>query len=278
MTGGGVGNDEPLRLADKNLAEFIRHTARAGGKSPFVEEAGLLLVAGSHPNPGPYRNVAMRLTQELPAAEALARADEFFAERSRGYVLWVRDHADAELDELARNRGCAPLEEGGLPQLYQEGCPDPVEPGPGIELRWAEDDQSRRDFLMVNADAWGMPNAPLELARATLFETASLDAPNVAGAIAYIDGKPAGTCMAIVYPHNVVGGYWGATAGWARKRGLHDLTTRAIFNAGFALGARISVCQTSPGAAGNLERMGFRQITSYKRYVVPASKIVPVAV
>jgi hypothetical protein len=126
---------------------------------------------------------------------------------------------------------------------------------------------------MVNADAWGMRDAPFDLVRATLFEPSSLDAANVAGAIAYIDGKPAGTCMAIVYPADVVGGYWGATAGWARKRGLHDLTTRAIFNAGFALGARIAVCQTSPGAAGNLERMGFRRITSYRRYVVPASKL-----
>jgi hypothetical protein len=93
----------------------------------------------------------------------------------------------------------------------------------------------------------------------------------VAAAIAYIEGKPAGTSMGIVYPRHVVGGYWGATARWARRRGLHDLTTRAIFSGGSALGARVAVCQTSPGAAKSVVRMGFRQISSHKRYLVPAT-------
>lgn len=264
-----VDVDEILWLADQNIGEFIRHTSRAGEDSSILEESGLLLVAGSHPNPSPYRNVALRLTDTYPAADAIERADEFFAERGRGYVLWVRAHADRELDEIAQRRGLRLLEEPGLPQLFREGCPEPGQPGPGVELKWATDDATRRDFLMVNADAWGMSGAPFDIIRSALFEPASLDAPNVAAAIAYVDGAPAGTCMVINYPFHVTGGYWGATAGWARNRGLHDLTTRAVFNAGFALGAKVAVCQNSPGAARNLERMGLRQVSHYRRYVVP---------
>jgi hypothetical protein len=261
---------ELLDLGDQNVAEFIRHIARAGEETHILEEDGLLLVAGSHPNPGPYRNVAMRIGDGLSAEEVFARADAFFGGFSRGYCLWVRMHADRDVDEIATERGFRLLEEEGLPQLARAGAPDPVEPGPGIELRWAVDEQSRRDFLMVNADAWGMGGAPYDLVRATLFEPSILDAPNVTAAIAYIDDKPAGTCMSINYPPHVAGGYWGGTAGWARKRGLHDLTSRAIFHAAAEqLGATISVSQTSPGAAKNLERMGLQQISSFKRYLVP---------
>jgi hypothetical protein len=261
--------EELLELGDANLAEFIRHTARASSGGETVEEDGLLLVAGSHPNPGPYRNLAIRTRNELSADEAMRRADEFFRSRSRGYVFWIRTHVDEDLGALARQRGLTPLELEGLAQLFQGGCPPPVDPQPGVVLRWADDDQSRRDFLQVNAAAWGLGDAPVELTSSVLFEPSSLDSANVAAAIAYIDGAPAGTCMAIVYPDFVVGGYWGATAHWARRRGLHDLTTRAIFNAGFELGARLAFCQSSPLAANNLERMGFAQITRYERYRVP---------
>src|SRR5947209_3049127 len=147
---------ELLDLGDQNVAEFIRHIARAGEETHILEEDGLLLVAGSHPNPGPYRNVAMRIGDGLSAEEVFARADAFFGGFSRGYCLWVRMHADRDVDEIATERGFRLLEEEGLPQLARAGAPDPVEPGPGIELRWAVDEQSRRDFLMVNADAWGM--------------------------------------------------------------------------------------------------------------------------
>lgn len=260
---------ELLELGDQNIAEFIRHIARTGEDTHILEEDGLLLVAGSHPNPGPYRNMAMRIGEGLTAQEVLARANEFFRRFSRGYCLWVRLHADRDVDEIATERGFRLLEEEGLPQLAREGAPEPVEPGPGIELRWAVDEKSRRDFLTVNADAWGMGGAPFDVVRATLFEPSILDAPNVTAAIAYIDDKPAGTCMSINFPAHVAGGYWGATAGWARKRGLHDLTSRAIFHAAARLGATISVSQTSPGAAKNLERMGLHQISSFRRYLVP---------
>jgi hypothetical protein len=260
---------ELLELGDRNVAEFILHLARAGEGTRIVEDDGLLLVAGSHPNPGPYRNVAMRTGGGLTGEEVVARADEFFAEQSRGYCLWVRMHADRDVEQIMAERGFGLLEEEGLPQLARVGAPDPVEPGAGIELRWATDEKSRRDFLMVNADAWGMGGAPYDLVRATLFEPSILDAPNVTAAIAYIDDKPAGTCMSIIYPRDVAGGYWGATAGWARKRGLHDLTSRAVFHAAAELGATISVSQTSPGAAKNLAGMGLQQISSFKRYLVP---------
>jgi hypothetical protein len=267
-----LSRDELLELGDENLVGFIRHMARAGAGGVVTEECGLLLVAGSHPNPGPYRNLAIRIRNELSAEESMRVADEFFAARARGYVFWIRAHADADLAQLAQGRGLSLLEPEGLPELYRQGAPEPVEPAPDVDLTWADDEKKRIDFLNVNAEAWGIGNAPDELKRNVLFEPSTLDAPTVSAAMAYIDGQPASTSMAIEHPEFVAGGYWGATAHWARRRGLHDLTTRAAFNARLQLGARHFFCQNSPLAAKNVERMGFGQLTRYWRYRVPARK------
>jgi hypothetical protein len=251
------------RAADLNLAEFIRHTARYGGT--ILEEEGLLLVAGTHPNPGPYRNCAIRLDDRLPAADVLQRAGAFFGARKRGYVLWVRKHADADLDRLCRTRGMRLLEEDGLPELYSPRRPELAEPPPDVRLARVETEEERLDFLRINAEGWGMEGMSIELAARTFFHPDSIAAPNVAAIMAYVDGRPASGAMAIV-TNGSVGGYWGATSPWARRRGLADLCVRKMFNAGFDLGAVRAVCQASGSGEGIWLRMGFARLTKYYRY------------
>src|SRR5437870_13242160 len=93
-----LSSQELLLLADLSLAEFLRHLARYGGA--IHEEDGLLLFAGAHPQPTPYRNGAFRLDSRLPAEEVLHRAERFFRDRRSGYVVWAREHADADLEAL----------------------------------------------------------------------------------------------------------------------------------------------------------------------------------
>jgi hypothetical protein len=270
--------DRPAILAasDANLVEFMRRMASA--ENAFADrQDGLFLVAARHPNPGPYRNAAVLTGEQTSVRERLDRALEFFSRRGRSFVLWARDEgaAGAEADSVAARHGWRLLEEEGLPQLWQDGSPEPVEPGAGVTLAWATDDRTRRDFVRVNADAWGLEGAPFETATRILFEPGLLDDPSgtTFAAIAYLEGRPASTCLAIVHPGHVVGGYWGATAPWALGHRLHDLTTRAVYVAAFAAfpEARVAVCQNSPGAAKNLARMGFEQVATWKRYLVPNS-------
>ena len=93
---------ELLRLADLTLAEFFRQLARYGTGSRILEEDGLVLFAGSHAQPNPFRNGAIRLDERLSAAEALERAQRFFAPLKRSYVFWVRE-SESELDALCRS-------------------------------------------------------------------------------------------------------------------------------------------------------------------------------
>ena len=70
--------------------------------------------------------------------------------------------------------------------------PAALEPGEGIELVLCETDEQRDDFLMVNAEGWGLEGFPYELACQMLFEPKMLDDPlgRVVAALAYLDGEP----------------------------------------------------------------------------------------
>jgi hypothetical protein len=258
-----AANANLCRYADLNLAEFIRHTARYGGT--ILEEDGLLLVAGTHPNPGPYRNCAIRLDDRVPANEVMRRLTDFFGGRRRRFVLWVRAHGDEDLNSLCRARGMQLLESEGLPELHSDHRPERIPAPDDVRLVHVATEQERLDFLRVNADGWGMDGMSLELAARTFFEPDSIDAPNIAAILAYVDDRPASGAMAIV-THGSVGGYWGATAPWARRRGLADLCVREMFNAGFDLGAVRAVCQASGSGEGIWLRMGLSRLTKYFRF------------
>ena len=170
-----------LLLADLSLAEFLRHLARFGGA--ILEEDGLLLFAGAHPQPNPYRNGVLRLDKRLSPDEVLRRADRFFSPRRSGYVLWTREHHDLDLEALARESRLVELDR--LPELVLGQLPAQVAPPAGVELRHAVDRRTRRDYLTAVANAWGTGAMPLELAARVFFDPRSVDAPNVAAFVAY---------------------------------------------------------------------------------------------
>src|SRR3954453_4782167 len=88
-------HDELIRYGDLTLAEFFRQNARYGPGSRLLEEDGLVLFAGAHPQPNPYRNGALRLDHRLGAETALERAVRFFAPLKRTFVFWVPSHDTA---------------------------------------------------------------------------------------------------------------------------------------------------------------------------------------
>ena len=110
------------RLADLTLAEFVRHLTRCGETGTVHEEDGLLLFAGAHPQPNPYRNGAIRLNPAVAPDVVLERATAFFTGRGRGFALWASEHGDEDLVAEAGRRRLAGLET--LPELVLYGLPD----------------------------------------------------------------------------------------------------------------------------------------------------------
>ena len=258
---------ELLRLADLTLTEFFRQLARYGTGSRILEEDGLVLFAGSHAQPNPFRNGAIRLDTRLDAAEALERAEQFFAPLKRSFVFWVRE-SENDLDALCLSRSMELVEPDGLPELYLEGPPPAPKPIPdNVVLRRTDDPGVRRDYVDVVAAGWGMEGISNELAAEIFFHPDSMGDPNVIAFVAYLDGKPASGCMALL-SHGIAVGGNGATTPWARRRGLAEMCYAASLQVAYnEFGIRGSVCQSSPSGAGVWTRMGYQPLTHYKRYI-----------
>jgi len=258
---------EILRFADLTLAEFFRQFARYGRGSQISEADGLVLFAGAHPQPNPFRNGAMRLDRRLDAAEALGRAQRFFEPLKRSFVFWVRE-GETDLEELCRSRGMELVEPDGLPELYLEGPPPPVKELPdNVELRRTTDADVRRDHVNVVAEGWGMPGISTELASEIFFHPDSMGDLSVIAYVAYVDGKPASGCMAIL-AHGIAVGGNGATVPWARRQGLAEACYAKCLEVAYEdFGIRGSVCQSSPSGAGVWARMGYQPLTHYLRFI-----------
>lgn len=272
-------DEELLALADLTLAEYLRYLAGYGGATS--EEDGLLLFAGSHRQPNPYRNGALRLSRALSPEQVLRAADRFFGSRQSGYALWAREHGDRDIDDAAARTGLHELER--LPELMMEELPDYLPPPAGVEIRRAVDARSREDYLDLVADAWGMGSMPRVLAAKVFFDPDSLDVPNVAAFVAYYDEKPLSAAMTYV-SHGAALGCQAATIRRAkpgqrlprpgapgRTRGLAQSCLWEALKLSYEqLGARLSLCQTSALGAPVWLGLGYRPFTHYGRYLVTA--------
>lgn len=270
--------DDLLALADLTLAEYLRYLAGYGGA--VLEEDGLLLFAGAHRQPNPYRNGLLRLDDRLDAAEALRRGNEFFGARKSGFALWARGHGDGDLEAAAVSGGLHELER--LPELVLEQLPIHLPPPAGVELRRALDAQTREDYLAIVADAWGMGSMPRDVAARVFFDPDSLAVPNVAAFVAYYDEQPLSAAMTLV-THGVALGCQAATirrpkpgqrlpppAPAGERRGLAESCLWEALELSFEeLGARLSLCQTSNLGAPVWLGLGYEPFTSYARYLVP---------
>lgn len=262
---------DPIVAADLNLAGMLKHLARYDRGARVSDKDGLVMVAGSHPHPGPYRNAAFT-DGTLPSGEAVARARAFF--HGRSFVYWQPRHVNqsAPAGQL--------LEPDGLPELGCHAPPD-LRPAPdGLRLVPVTERGQMRDFLRLNAAGWNMAGLPLDMARQTFFEPAMLEHPHVRAVIAYLGERPL-SCAMTLLTGDAAGGYWAATPAaenrvWAEhlrahqlpKQGLAELCARYVVAAAFAIGTRIAVCQASGSGVRIWERIGFQEITRYDRYLV----------
>jgi hypothetical protein len=270
--------EELLLLADQTLADYLRYLAAYGGA--VAEQDGLLLFAGAHRQPNPYRNGALRLSGEPACEQVLRIAEGFFGARKSGYALWAREHGDEDLERAASEAGLRELER--LPELFLYGLPDYLPPPEGVEIRRAGDAQTREDYLRLVAAAWGMASMPRELAAQVFFDPDSLDVPHVAAFVAYYDGQPLSAAMTFV-SRQVALGCQAATIrrpkpgqrlpkpGTPGERlGLAQSCLWAALELSYEqLGAQLSLCQTSGSRAPVWLGLGYRPFTAYARYLVP---------
>jgi GNAT superfamily N-acetyltransferase len=266
--------DQPhvLERGDANLCAYLSHLAATAPGGSYDPSDGVLTFAGGHAYPGTYTNGVIRLRNDVTAETVLARAHAFFKPLKRGYAVWIRDHADADLEILAKAAGMfqrPPLE--GNPAIAYEGppmvLPDLSGRGPGeVSIRRVEDAESRRAYLDVVLDGYGVAGLPPELAERVIFSTASLADPRVAAFVAYIDDVAQAGAMAFV-DGDTAGVQWVATRPGARGRGLGKATYAASTNAALDMGATLVTAQASQQGVPLWLSLGCEVVTHYRRYL-----------
>jgi hypothetical protein len=261
-----------IELADLNLAGALRHFAEHSPSGAVEEREGVILFAGGHRYPGAYCNGVLRLDSTTDPALVLDLARDFFVPRRRGHAVWIRGHADADLEHEVRGRGFfqRPPPEG-MPGMVLTGRPAKTpSPPAAVQIESIEDSGAADEYLRVVAAAYEMESAPAELAAGLLFEPSSALADNARAILARVDGRAAAGAMAIL-SDGVAGLYWVATAPWARGRGLGAACAWHATAAGFNLGAEMVCLQASQMGTRMWESLGFSEVTRYRRYLAPGA-------
>src|SRR5215813_12148312 len=253
--------DELILLSDLNMAEAFRDMSRRAGGS-VLDEDGLLLWAGGHPLPV-LSNGAMRLGETLSAAAVIERADRFFAARKRGYTLMIRAHADHDLAAAAATADFASF--GDAPAMVVERRLPDKAPPKGVTVELVTTAAHVGAFAAINGAAYATYGMPPDVAPAVLVPDV-LIAPHIRSYLASVDGVPRAAAM-VMLTHGVGGIYWVGTVPEARGRGLAEIVTRTVTNAGFDLGARMVTLQASVMGEPIYRRMGFVEVTRYPQLV-----------
>lgn len=257
-----MAGPELLDRCDASLRDFCRTLAQRAPHGEVLDEDGLFLYTCGHPSPV-IVNGAIRTDAGVRPEAVLSRAAAFFGKRGYGYGICVRAHGDGDLEQATR--GAPGMEPFELAEMILEAPLPPPALARGARLARVEAPATLEDFVRVTEAVYEDEPALRGMARAAFADLGSLAAPNSAGIVAYLGGKPASAAM--IHVNRGVGlvGCVGTVEG-ARRHGLGEAVTCAVTNAGFDMGAAFVHLQASPMGLPVYAKMGFREISRYRLY------------
>lgn len=251
------------RLGHLNLIEFAREGTRWSDDGVLHEEGGVACCASGSPFPV-LTNIAYRVDDRVPAARVIEQAREFFHDLGRGFSLQLHDEHEIDLMDAAEAAGLDRMLDA--PEML---CPAPVpakDPPLGVELRSVTDDGGVADFVAVNAEAYTTLGMPANVITEAITRPDRLLTDYLESVVAYVDGEPMAAAQTLV-SHGIAGVYFVGTREQGRGRGLGELVTTWVTNAGFAMGARANSLQASHMGEPIYRRMGYEEVYRYVTYV-----------
>jgi GNAT superfamily N-acetyltransferase len=255
------------RLAHLNYLAFARESTFWSDGGVVEEGDGVLLHAAGTDFPF-VLNGAFRTDPSVAPSEVLARADEFFGRRDRGYTL-VTGPGDDDLAALVEAEGLWAF--GTSPEMVCRKRLADVEPGPGIELRQASDESDIADFLAVAGSAYPSLGMPPEVLPEAISRFDRVLDPHVATVAAYADGQPV-ACAQAMLSHGIAGVFWVGTVEAARGRGLGEAVARWVTNWAFDHGAAAQSLEASTMGEPIYARMGYETLYRYTSWFRSAER------
>jgi hypothetical protein len=146
----------------------------------------------------------------LPVASSPARRcarstrSRFFARLSREYVVWVRAHADGDLEQALRQRGHAPVRKPGTPCMVLTRPPAARPIATTLLVRRVATAKEAEDGVRITAAAFEL--APEAAVRA-FGSIESFRSGGAMGFVAYENGAPVGASL-LIPAARAFGFYW----------------------------------------------------------------------
>jgi hypothetical protein len=215
-------------------------------------------------------NSAFRSNDALPGADLVEEAASFFGAMERGFCIKVRDTGqDEDLRTACIGAGMEPFG----PVVPEMVCRGPVaapSPSEGVELHAVDDEAGVRDFLAVNAEAYGTYGLPPE-SLTDLYDRpeALLDDDAAHMVVARRGGRrgePLATAM-VFESDGVASVQWVGTVSGARRLGLGAAVTSWVTNLAFDHRASSCSLQASPMGEPVYLRLGYETIFHYTEFV-----------
>jgi hypothetical protein len=251
--------DELHAAAKRNIARTVALTAGRTGE--VTEDDRLALIVGPASLASAFVNAALRIDDNLSAADALGEATEYFGTRGHPFVFWTDDGVDADVVALLAAAGARSIDTSPLPGMVAD---EPLSArlctqnavhvdGPGELAALLEIVTAVYDFGLPMDQwlgGWPLPDA-------------------IAGYVLRDRGVPVSTATAVA---DEVGGiYLVATPHRHRRRGYGAAITVHATNQLFEAGVRAVTLQASAAGVRIYSRMGYRTYTTFTRWVVDAA-------
>ncbi len=262
-----------LILADANYAQSIVVSTLWSPEGEVVVRNDLQLVASATRFPAGSFNCIMPIGEPADARRAeswLHDAATFFGARNRGFSVLLRGEKDHVLDRACMSFGMEKL--GTPPGMVLENRVAPATIPGNVEIVRVSSSRQLADFVDVAAVGFTQIKLPEDISRGLFIHHDRILSPYVHFYVAYLDGRPAATTMA-VDSHGISGIYWVATHPDMQRRGLADAIMRFASNAAFDRGAPCVILQASPFGEPVYRRMGYREFTRYPSYFIRRSTL-----
>lgn len=175
------------------------------------------------------------------------------------YRVWIREELAGGLAPIPLGLGLE-REAALYPGMVLRPAPVPPSPAPGVTVGPVVGRAALEEHLEVHV----RKGLSVELAK-RMFSTAFAADPDVRLFTAYLDGRPAGTSLAI-RTGDASGVYNVGTLPDARRRGVGAAATWAAVAAGREWGCDTIVLQSSEMGLSLYSAMGFRTVVSYATF------------
>ncbi|MZQ99709.1 MAG: GNAT family N-acetyltransferase [Acidaminobacter sp.] len=252
-----------LKLADQNLADSIIHRNKHSLHGVSEEAETFILFNLGIDSMDGHLNGVLCLEQTEPEM-LFNEAKRFFAQDHRGFVFWVRDHADLKLEAYLKEKGYTPLRIPGSTGMLTEKPIEMPEIPDGVITRKVAGAKELEDYGVVVRDAFNKPTAVTK----EMFSHERILVGETVGAwVAYRDQRPVAAATMVI-SGKAAGIYYVGTIADERGKGLGALMTAVAANAGFELGAEVVVLQASIAGEPVYRRLEFETITHYRWYLI----------